>query len=97
MAGPGGAFDAHAPADGFRLRGAAKLEFVTEARAVAQGEQAYTDALSTYTEQRDMVAREGVKFLADHPFAAALAARTRALAPAPSRASMRGSAQAAAA
>jgi hypothetical protein len=36
MAAPGGAFDAHAPAEGFRLRGAAKLEFVTEVRA-AQG------------------------------------------------------------
>ena len=28
----GSAFDAHAPAEGFRLRGAAKLAFVTEAR-----------------------------------------------------------------
>ena len=33
MAPPDSAFDAHAPAEGFRLRGAAKLEFVTEARA----------------------------------------------------------------
>jgi hypothetical protein len=33
-AGAGGAFDAHAPAEGFRLRGAAKLAFVTEARGV---------------------------------------------------------------
>ncbi len=51
------------------------------ARAVAQREPAYQDALSTYTEQRDIVAREGVRFLGDHPFAAVLAARTAALAP----------------
>jgi hypothetical protein len=52
------------------------------ARAVAQGERAYTDALSTYTEQRDIVAREGVRLLGDHPFAAALSARVAALTPA---------------
>jgi hypothetical protein len=36
MAGPGGAFDTTAPAEGFRLRGAAKLEFVTEVREAAR-------------------------------------------------------------
>lgn len=36
--------------------------------AVAQNSSAYTDALSTYTEQRDIVAREGLRFLGDHPF-----------------------------
>jgi hypothetical protein len=49
--------------------------------AIAAGELAYTDALSTYTEQRDMVAREGVRFLGDHPLAARLAARLGALVP----------------
>ena len=50
--------------------------------AIAAAEPAYTDALSTYTEQRDMVAREGVRYLADHPLAPRLAARLAALAPA---------------
>lgn len=50
--------------------------------AVDAHEPAYTDALSTYTEQRDMVAREGMRFLADHPLAANITARIAALAPA---------------
>ena len=50
--------------------------------AVAARQPAYEDALSTYTEQRDMVAREGMRFLADHPLAAAIASRVAALAPA---------------
>ena len=49
--------------------------------AIAAGEPAYTDALSTYTEQRDLVAREGMRYLGDHPLAALLAARLAALAP----------------
>ena len=49
--------------------------------AIAQGETAYTDVLSTYTEQRDIVAREGVRFLADHPLAAVIAARVADLTP----------------
>ena len=49
--------------------------------AVAARQPAYEDALSTYTEQRDMVAREGMRFLADHPLAATIAARTAALTP----------------
>ena len=51
--------------------------------AIAARAPAYTDALSTYTEQRDVVAREGLRYLADHPLAARLAARLAALAPAP--------------
>ena len=49
--------------------------------AVAAGETAYTDALSTYTEQRDIVAREGMRYLADHPLAANITARVAALVP----------------
>jgi len=51
--------------------------------AAAALEPAYTDALSTYTEQRDIVAREGLRFLQDHPMAALLAPRLAALHPTP--------------
>ena len=47
--------------------------------AINASEKAYTDALSTYTEQRDIVAREGVRFLADHPLAAEVARSVAAL------------------
>lgn len=43
--------------------------------AIAANEPSYLDALGTYTEQRDMVAREGMRFLADHPLAANITAR----------------------
>jgi hypothetical protein len=51
------------------------------AAAVAAHEPAYEDALSTYTEQRDIVAREGMRYLADHPLAASITARVASLTP----------------
>ena len=50
--------------------------------AIAAGEQAYVDCLHSYTEQRDIAAREGMRYLADHPLAANITARIAALAPA---------------
>ena len=47
--------------------------------AIAAGESSYLDALTTYTEQRDMVALEGMRFLADHPLAANITARVSSL------------------
>jgi hypothetical protein len=51
-------------------------------RAIASGEQAYVDALTSYLEQRDIAMREGMRFLADHPLAAEITARMAALLPA---------------
>jgi hypothetical protein len=48
---------------------------------INSNEPAYIDALSTYTEQRDIVAREGMRFLADHPLAANITARISLLTP----------------
>ena len=50
--------------------------------AIAAGEQAYVDCLSSYTEQRDIAAREGFRYLADHPLAANISAAVAMLAPA---------------
>ena len=49
---------------------------------IAAGEQAYVDCLHSYTEQRDIAAREGMRYLADHPLAANITARMAAIAPA---------------
>ena len=49
---------------------------------IAAGEQAYEDALHSYTEQRDIAAREGMRYLADHPLAADIRARIAVLVPA---------------
>jgi hypothetical protein len=49
--------------------------------AIAAGSGAYLDALSTYTEQRDVVAREGMAALGDHPLAANITARMADLVP----------------
>ena len=50
--------------------------------AIAAGSPAYADALHSYTEQRDIAAVLGLRYLADHPLAADIAARMAALAPA---------------
>jgi Domain of unknown function (DUF5054) len=50
--------------------------------AIAGNEQAYVDCLHSYTEQRDIAAREGFRYLADHPLAANISARIAALQPA---------------
>ena len=50
--------------------------------AIAAGEPAYLDALHSYTEQRDIAAVLGVRYLGDHPLAGDIAARVAALAPA---------------
>ena len=49
--------------------------------AIAAGEQAYVDCKNSYTEQRDIAAREGFRYLADHPLAANISARVAALVP----------------
>ena len=49
--------------------------------AIAGNEQAYLDCLHSYTEQRDIAAREGFRYLADHPLAANITARVAALVP----------------
>ena len=49
--------------------------------AIASNEQAYLDCLHSYTEQRDIAAREGLRYLADHPLAANISARVAALVP----------------
>ena len=49
---------------------------------IAAGEQAYVDCLRSYTEQREIAAREGFRYLADHPLAANISARIAALVPA---------------
>ena len=50
--------------------------------AIASGEPAYLDCLHSYTEQREIATVNGVRYLADHPLAAAIAGRMAALAPA---------------
>ena len=49
---------------------------------IAAGEQAYLDALHSYTEQRDIVTVLGLGYLGDHPLAANITARIAALIPA---------------
>lgn len=48
---------------------------------IAAGEQAYLDALHSYTEQRDIVTVLGLGYLGDHPLAANITARIEALMP----------------
>jgi hypothetical protein len=56
---------------------------------IAAGEQAYLDALHSYTEQREIATRLGLQYLGNHPLAANISARIAALAPAvPSLAGM---------
>ena len=50
--------------------------------AIAAGEQAYLDALHSYTEQRDIATVLGLGYLGDHPLAANISARMSALVPA---------------
>ncbi len=50
--------------------------------AIANGEPAYLDCLHSYTEQREIATVNGARYLADHPLAAAIAARMAALVPA---------------
>lgn len=49
--------------------------------AIAAGEQAYLDALHSYTEQRDIVTVLGLQYLGNHPLAANITARIAALTP----------------
>lgn len=49
--------------------------------AVAAKEPAYLNTLASYTEQRDIAAREGLRYLGDHPLAANISARVAALVP----------------
>ena len=57
--------------------------------AIAAGEPAYLDALHSYTEQRDIAMVLGMRYLEDHPLAAAITARMAAIVPAvPSLAGM---------
>ena len=48
---------------------------------IAAREPAYVNTLASYTEQRDIVTREGMRYLADHPLAANITARMAALVP----------------
>jgi hypothetical protein len=52
------------------------------AAMIASGSQAYLDALHSYTEQRDIYVREGMRYLGSHPLAANISARMAALVPA---------------
>jgi len=57
--------------------------------AIASGEQAYLDALHSYTEQREIATVQGMRYLGDHPLASAINSRMSALVPAvPSTAGM---------
>jgi hypothetical protein len=44
-------------------------------QAIASAEPAYVNCLNSYTEQRDIAAREGLRYLGTHPLAQNITAR----------------------